>query len=369
MAKFLKYCLIYLSVIFISIHALISIQRIISTYAPDFSVLYVSAGNLIAGRQLYGANLYTELAYPPFTLLVFLPFLLIPFTPAQALWVIASFIAFLAIVYMCLKLAVPKPDLICWMFACSLFFIYFPTKYTLGMGQLNFIALFGLILAIFLNARNRYQQAAMSLAFGLILKPQLILILPFLHLFWKNKVVQTGISIMILVILGGIIIFGLGGYLTYVTDIVPLYADFSARQVYYNQNLAALFSRLLPTEPARYLSYLSSIGLYLSTFLFVLRHQKITLADLAVVFPLLLLVEPLAWQHHYVFLIPAFIFLWPQLNMKYRSLLIISGFLIGWNIKSPQNITSWASPLILSHTCIGAMMLYLICLKQLLTGK
>jgi len=74
-----------------------SLFRIITTFAPDFSVYYGATQELLSGSDPYRSpQLFTGFGYPPFTAVAYLPFLLCLITPkALQLKQIIQFTSFL----------------------------------------------------------------------------------------------------------------------------------------------------------------------------------------------------------------------------------------------------------------------------------
>ena len=78
----------------------ISLYKIITTTAPDYSVLWNAAKDLPTSKNPYlNKELYTGIGYPPNTLLFYLPFSLLPYEISQALFVLLSLIALIASVF------------------------------------------------------------------------------------------------------------------------------------------------------------------------------------------------------------------------------------------------------------------------------
>lgn len=311
------------------IYAISSIFRITTSLAPDFSVFYDAARGLVAHQNVYTLPMYTGLGYPPFTLLPFIPFTLLPYPLAQTIWIGSSFLLFL----LCIYLSLPKPTIrsFCTVFIFA--FLAFPTKFTLGMGQINFAALALLLLAL------RY-KSGFFLGLLFVIKPHFLLFLPLFGLRYLLPAVLTlGLSIF----LTG---FTLYGY--YFQTVVPQLMIFVGRGLYYNQGLGAFLSRLLPNALAGELTFWISALLVIGGLWFI-WNKKLTLQKSILFFiPIFLLVEPLSWQHHYVFLLPVFVWLWYR--TKHRLLLLLSYVLVAINIPFAQGM-------FLSHVFFGNVLL------------
>lgn len=356
----LQILILKLLFIFTAVYALISLFKIISSTAPDFSVFYESAVNLTKGLNIYKSpNLYTGLGYPPQSLLPFLPFTLLDYKLAQGVWILGSFLAFLMSLVISLKLT-GKYNAKTFMLAFVLAFFSFPTRFTLGMGQVNFYALLCLLLsAHFVSRKN---LASLALVLALTFKPHLALILPFCFLAGERKIVFKSLAGYILLTLITAIVFGQNQLTSYFSDMVKPLLVFQGREIYFNQGLGAFFSRIYPPN-AEQLTLISSILIYVFSLIFVFRHRLKLWLSLALGLLVFLLVEPLSWQHHYVFLIPIFTLL-AKANWndgRKMSFWGLSYLLVSFNLKSPLFWAKSASgALILSHVFLGTLLLYIL---------
>jgi len=306
-------------------YALFSLYRIISTFAPDFSVFYDGARGLLAHQNIYTLPMYTGLGYPPFTLLPFIPFTLLPYPLAQGIWVSLSFLLFL----LCIFLSLPKPTIHSFCIVFIFAFLAFPTKFTLGMGQVNFAALALLLLAL------RFQSGIL-LGLLFLIKPHFLLLLP---LFGLRYIAQAMVTLSI-----GVLLTGLDLYGYYFHNVVPQLLVFTGRGIYYNQGLGAFLSRLLPNTLAGELTMWGSLLIIVSSLWFIWYKKLSFEKSVLFIIPVFLLVEPLSWQHHYVFLLPVFI--WLAFHTKKYLLLFFSYLLVAINIPH-------APALFLSHVFFG----------------
>jgi len=335
---------IYVFSFLIFLYALYSLFRIATSLAPDFSVFYDAARGLVSHQNIYTLPMFTGLGYPPFTLLPFIPLTFLPYQFAQVMWVLFSFALFLASIYLSLLLIRKKVALTEYCIVFILGFLAFPTKFTLGMGQVNFLALVLLLLAM------RY-KSGVFLGFLFIMKPHFLLFLPlfFLARRWKMIVVS------LVTVLISILLTGQNLYQYYFSNVVPQLLVFAGRGIYYNQGLGAFFSRIVPNMLAGQLTTWVSLLCIVGGLWFIWdRRLKLEQAVLLFI-PIFLLVEPLSWQHHYVFLLPVYIWL-VTANKRNRHwlLLAISYVLVAINFRNPPTF-------LLSHVFFGnVLLLYLV---------
>ena len=322
-----------------------SLVRIISTTAPDFAFYYGQVPNLL----------------PPPSVVLYLPLRLIPFRIMEGLWVLGSLVLLVDVV----RRVAFKINLRSFSevgIVASIAFLSFPSRFTLGMGQVNIIALWLLV-------RSWEQTAPMwsgiLFAIAVLFKPELaILGIPILYEGrWKMCIAATGI---IAVFSGlALLLWGMPVYQSYFLNVSSLFSDSSGLAIYYNQGItgmlvrAGIWDRLLFTVIAT---------LLIGGALRAIKHTIHNKWDQTIwlFMPALLLIEPLAWQHHLVFLIPTYILVWRTLRGSMeKSLFISSLVLISWNFTNPANIdTMPLAWLALSHGTIGILILWGLLLRR-----
>jgi hypothetical protein len=353
---------LYIISLAVFVFALWSLYRIVTTSAPDFSVYYVSAKNLLSGTNIYTAkNVFTGLGYPPFTLLFFIPLLLLPYTGAQTLWVVFSFLALFGSIWVCLRfLHKATPDNVLLVFIVA--FLSFPTRFTLGMGQSNLIALFFLVLSLYFLSSKNEKGSITSLVILLILKPHLSVLLPIFLIHKKYSFLFfVGLSLCLLIAITGVL-FGWQNYQTYITDMIPRLSVFNGREIYFNQGFSAFATRAFVYPISVWINSIASIGLVLWTIWYVFIKNVPLVESLIVFLPVYLMIEPLSWQHHYVFLLPVYMWLW--FKAKHTKglifLFLISIVLVSINIKSSMSLIGFPfHEVILSHVFIGTLFVYI----------
>lgn len=345
----------------VAYHAVLSLMRIIGTSAPDFSVLYQSAINLRLGASIYqDASLYTGLGYPAVSLLPFLPFTFLPYFWAQALWILGSFAAFCGVGYLSLRMA-GRYTFRTWCTVMTLGFLAFPTKFTFGMGQANYYALYFLLLGISTFSLSGFVRIAV-LILALLLKPHFLFVYGGLLLTYLRPQVVKSLVVAILAI-------GLLGYITgwsnevvYLHHTVPQLMRFDGRELYYNQGIQAGIARLMGNMGKPWAMVISVFIAIISYASIWVRKNASPSYVLALLLPMQVLIEPLAWQHHLIFLLPTFVLLWPSS----RVLFLLGYVLVAWNIKNP---VYWqGSPveqIIMSHALAGLALIWYMVLVYL----
>lgn len=343
------------------VHALSSFVRISTTFAPDFSVFYEAARGLVRDQNIYTLPMYTGFGYPPFTLLPFIPLLVFPYQLAQIFWVIVSFTLLLYSISLSFQVLGKKASFIEFCLVFSLCFMAFPTKFTLGMGQVNILALVLFLSCIVADQKKHVVRSGILLGLALIIKPHFLLFIP-LFVFakkWKQIVISFCVVTLGILITGLLYGWDLYEFYTHVT--VPPLLVFAGREIYYNQGLGSFFSRMLPLGIAAAWTKWVSVLLIGSSWWMVWRRKMTLTRSVLLFIPVFLFVEPLSWQHHYVFLLPVYVYLVERFKKDTVRLGIlgISFLLVAANIQQPELIVNlpW-SGFVLSHVFIGNAILF-----------
>jgi alpha-1,2-mannosyltransferase len=337
-----------------------SVYRIITTSAPDFSVYYGATENLVSDISPYSnSSLYTGFGYPPLTAVLFLPFLLFPARIAQGIFILFSALSIPCIVWFLLRVFQDKQSgLPTLLIITSLIFLLFPTRFTLGMGQSNLVTLLFVSGAMFEWVHGKKYLSYLLFGLALCLKPQLVLVVPFIVLTgeWAFAVGSLGIVVGAGIVSG--ILFGWERYIQYYQDMVLTLLPYAGREIYYNQGFAGFFARVFPQYIASISTVCSSTILYILSLFRVIKFRINFPVSLALGLCVMVLIEPLSWQHHIVFLFPAFVFLWitPKISRISTILLVCSILLVGYNIRQPELFNNIViGPLLLSHGFIGTL--------------
>jgi alpha-1,2-mannosyltransferase len=343
-------------------YACFSIYRIVTTSAPDFEVYYGATEQLVRGISPYaGSALYTGFGYPPFTAVVFLLFLVFPPSIAQGIFVVLSAISIPCISWMAyFAFRGKKMKFTELLIFSSVFFLLFPTRFTLGMGQSNLIALLFVCGSIYEWKQGKKTLCSILFGISMCFKPHFLLVLPFLLLAGEWVFVMKSLAVVVGAGIVSVFFFGWGKYIRYYQDMVLTLLPYSGRGIYYNQGFAGFFARIFPQNQASIATACASLVLYISGAIAVVRNRMNLPTVLALGLCVMVLVEPLSWQHHIIFLIPAIIFLRTAILSSKTAviLLVCSLFLIGYNIRQPdyfQNMN--LGPILLSHGFFGTVMI------------
>lgn len=353
----------------------VSLFNILSTTAPDFPSYYYATQDLLTHQNPYlDKRIPNIFIYPAATSVFYLPLLLFPYQIAQGIFIVLSVSAVPGIIFISLKLLYKNVSWRYLTFFTSLAFLFFPTKFTLGMGQVNLLALFFLMLGYYLYTLQKITKSALAIGIALLVKP----ILSFILFYFLFKRVWKLVSIIFLTI--GILfllsfwLYGTSAEWYYVTTIVPnLLQGTDGREVYYNQGLLGFFSRLTGNQLlSKTLSMFFSLLFIGYTFYLLIKKNLSGNYQFALFLTLLPIVHTLSWQHYFIFLMFPYMLLTKLLLEKkrylYFPLLVLSYLLAGITIKEPILFIDLPLSLVLSHTFFGAVIV-LILLFRLANDK
>jgi hypothetical protein len=336
-----------------AIKAAVSLVRIIATSAPDFYYYYEAAGEVVrsVARPLH--------LLPPPSLLVFAPIALVPYELMEALWVLGSFFCLIGIVLLSAKQAgIAEKRTVFTVMALT--YLSFPSQFTLGMGQVNLYALALIVAAVFLEKKQSRMFTGGLFAWAILIKPEVVLLLAVL-LGYRRWADLFAIGAWLISTIGvSVVVYGIDTYARYGERMLNAAGTWKDYGIYYNQGLTGLLARAGTTDATW---YAVTAILIIAVTVMAFRKKHIPFPDaLWLSIPVFLLVEPIAWQHHFVFLIPTYFTLWRREKRRlFRGLIAASYALISMNIASPGFLTSmpygWLPA---SHGTIGAIILWLV---------
>ena len=338
-----------------------NIYRTISTSTPDFTILWISAKDLVAANNPYlDPKLFTPNAYPPVSEIPYLPLALLPYQISQAIFVFILFLSIVGAVFLSIKLTTGKVAWPHFLFFMGSAFLSFPTKFSLGMGQVNPLVLFLLLLAYFLESKNKSVWSGITFGVSIILKPIFVFFVLFFALKKSWKVVSISLVTVFLSIIVTLIFWDPGIWLSWIkTGILPL-TNLTGREAYSNQGLMGFISRFSANINIRkYLTGFISFLLVTEVSIFALTKKDRNLV-LSLFIITLLFIDSASWQHHFVWLIFPFIVLINQIinskNVLFLVLAIFAYLLASWNFKNPFPFP----PIVLSNQFYGCLILWLM---------
>lgn len=344
---------------------------------PDFSVYYYGSQLFLSGQNPYlsGQKLFSGYSYPPSVFLLFVPFVLLPFQTSQLLWVFLNVLCLIASIVLLAKLFSVKFFSDTNLILSGFIFISFPVKFTLGMGQINILILFFLVLSLYFLKVKNYLFGGVFLGLSLVIK-LFPLLLPVYFLLKLNKKILTGLLAIFGAAFFCVIIFvPEKTNLYFFHNVVPYFFSASWKLDYYSQSLSAFIGRTFGTGiEGNFLRIVITIIIIFITFFVIFKKSRNDFETLSLEYGLLItatmLINTFSWQHHFVWLIIPFYaltvyLLKNKMGKLYFLLLTISYFLVAANLRTPEDFP----PLVRSHVFFGAVFLFILGIKILLTKK
>lgn len=364
----LKKALFFGSILLFSI-SLIGLCRVLLLgYYPDFQTQYFVPQMVFSGTNPYegGEGLYTPQVYPPTALFFFLPFSLISYDLAPTLYVLLSIAALFVSLLLLFKMYKIPYFSTKALILFSLAFIAFPTKFTLGMGQVNVFILLFLVVALYLQKKKSIFLSGIFLGVSFLIKlfPTIYFGLCILLLIKSNTYKKITLGITVAVAVGCIFSFvfvpkdSINGFL----NVLPSFFS-SWKLDYYNQSIGGFVGRSFGQGlEATITKIIFSTLLICVTFYMTLNKRRYERVDLvfSTLLTLNLIINTFSWQHHFVWMIIPFIVTFHYLlknNMKMvTGGLVLSYLLIAANFRDPGVL-----PIVLqSHVFLGAVILLFI---------
>ncbi len=239
--------------------------------------------------------------YPPFALLAFVPLALLPESAAALLMFVASVAALAAIVRWCQGYATQGRPGSWWLTAAlvaAASVAVEPARITLGLGQVNLLLL---ALVLGLDARGtRWSGAGAGLATAIKITPGLLVVAQAVR--GDRRAFLRGV-LAFAVATGLAALVAPAATRTYFTSLLWDSSRPGGLDYLQNQSLRALFERHMPQHASAgwLLSALLVLGLGAWT---VRRHRHDPFFALSAAAMTGLLVSPISWSHHWVWVLP-----------------------------------------------------------------
>lgn len=337
-----------------------SIIRLFTTIASDFQVLWLASKDLLNSNNPYlNTQIFTGVGYPPNSLLFYLPLTFSIFFTAQNIFTVLSVCSIFVSIYLILKILKIKYNTVLFVTITLLTFISFPTKFTLGMGQNNLLALVMVLVSFYYYKKKKMFFAGIFLGLVISLKTIFIYFLLFYFIKKQWKVLTYSVLILFFSILLIYLIRGnLDLYKFYIFEVLPPLFRFENREIYMNQGLSGFVSRLFENIYTRkLLTSAISIILILCNLFVIFKKKNVDLVFSLTIITLLI-IDSLAWQHHFVWLLFPFIVLLKHSKKIFINLLISAAYILV-SLNLPE------SNLFQNNVFIGTLILYIINIKIL----
>ena len=322
----------------------------------DFSV-YMSGVEHTLTDNPYTLKFFDYYNYPPAATLFFYPFNRLPVNTSEFIFTAVSVLSLFSVVILLFKLTRLRFPLYLLLITYYLFLRFSPTRLTLTLGQINLVVLLLLVLAYYLYRQGRGVMTGISLALAFIFKFTPAFLLLFFILKKQWKVVTAFICTLVLLHLLAIAAFGWPLTQYYYTQVLPQLLSqtsfYTLQRTHMNQSFTALLGRLGIFD-AWHLVIKSTILLPLIFLLSkrILKSKELFTDYCLLITAMTIFLPTFAWQHHYVFLIPAIFIL------ALHSLPLVAIFYLLLTFTIGPAFPAYPNPFIHSHLFLSAAAMF-----------
>ncbi len=367
-----KKIILYLSVLFFFLALGQQLYKLFFVFQEqnfvDFKVYWDGIKAALAGGNLYFPDgLYQNQVpfnYPPTTLIFLLILPIFSKSIASLVILLLSLGSLLATIYLLVRMNFKRNRLIFFFLFAILFIQYFPTKFTLTLGQINLLILFLITFSFYLFRLKKDIFSGILLAITALIK-----IFPgFLILFFiKEQRYKTLLSFIVtgfLGVLATILIFKPVLLFNYFGQIGSNLFFKGGEVSYFDQSLNSFLLRL---NFSAFWRLFLRLAITLFSLIIFLRKKDKALGFFALIFSIMIFLSSFAWFHHYVILIPLFIILFAKVFQKKvlypKLILLLAYILVSFHFRYPEVIEN-SGFLINSHPFIGALILWAYSLRE-----
>jgi hypothetical protein len=277
--------------------------------AVDFSV-YMWGGHAVTGdSRLYLVPAHGHwFTYPPFAAALFAAISVIPFVTARVLWTLASLVGFAIACHLALKLAGARPSRTLTAAVVAAGLALEPVYHTLFSGQINTILLAFVLADVWRVAQGRRAGIGVGIAAAIKLTPAIFVLLFLLTK--RTKAAVTGMVTFAVCTLIGYLVAPAGSRLYWTRffyDTKRVDAPYIGNQSLYGTGVRLLGGESHASGWFVLLPLVVGIAGIATATVFARRGEWLTAA--AVTGVTSLLVSPVSWTHHWVWVMPALIVL------------------------------------------------------------
>lgn len=278
-------------------------------YQLDLDVYRAGAQAVLDGDNLYRTKLLGQMdfTYAPISIPFFIPFALLPAGVAHALWTIGIFLALYGVIMLGLRsLGHPATWQLRLIGICLVVIsaLLEPIRTTIWFGQINIFLMLLILWDLLRGEDSRLRGVGTGLAAGIKLTPMLFVV--YLALTRQWKAAATLIGTFAATIAVGFAIMPRASW-DYWTETLHDSNRVASPQTAGNQSVRGALANLGHTDHPNTLAWLALAGLVavLGLGAAVLAHRyRQELLALSLVGMTSCVVSPVAWGHHWVWLLP-----------------------------------------------------------------
>jgi alpha-1,2-mannosyltransferase len=348
----------------------------------DFDVYRMGAAHVL-GQHLYDvflAKLKLHFTYPPFAALMFWPFTRLSVRVGQLGWLIVNLFALVALCAVSIRAFRPH-----WshrrIWATALFVVFpvarlSPVLLTLDYGQVNILIVLLVLLDLtcVITLRSRAVPRGVLLGVAAAIKLTPLIFIPFLLLTRQFRAAGTALGTFLLCSLGTFAIAPHSSELFWSTKVFERGRDLIFIS---DQNLHSALQRLTGTPPSPVLGGLLTLlfavgGLAVATWAYRSSSPALGVLVCAVTG---LIISPVSWAHHYVWVVPVLAWLVLGLdrprNGWWWALAVAVLFWVApiWWVPNPQPASAGPFVLLAGNSFFLAAVAFLILVGALLWSR
>lgn len=336
----------------------------------DFGIYHSYTNIFLTGRSPYDPFNTDQkpFAYPPSSLIFYLPFSLIPIRLSFLFFIALSLILYLISTYLLLKWFFNNKATIFLLLALLL--AIYPVRLTLETGQVNLIILSLLNLVFIFDQKKKTLLSGIIWGLAIMIKPTPIFLALYFILRGKLLTLFTGLSLFLLS--NFILLKAYPEFNYYWNTILPLLSTTDFHTFFYDQSLFTFLLRVGLPHQILIPRIIILILFCLAVWRFII-NKKSVISELIFFSQILILGtigNSFAWQHHFVLLqsalISALLIYFRKKNWPILLLVLLSYIFIAFNIPvrlhpNPQ-LPFNSNSFLVSHTLIGALTLFFLLL-------
>ena len=324
------------------------------TNFADLHVYVLGAATIGTDQPLYefmygsrALGFLLPFTYPPFAAVLFYPLHLLPFPLVAFAWQIGIMVALYGVVWISLRLLGSKSHRAAMVWTAIGIWTE-PVRSTLDYGQINVILVLAVLLAVY-SSRWWLSGLLVGVAAGIKLTPAVA----GLYFVGKRRWAAAAFSAVVFVGTIGVSLLVLGDQARYYfTDLLGDASRVGPIGTVFNQSWRGGISRILGYDagygPLVIVAVVITAALALMAWRAVGADDRLGLILVVQLFGLLL--SPISWTHHWVWLVPLMIWLWHQANQGVPGARIMAWVWLVLTLTGVPWLLSFLQPLDLDHS-------------------
>ncbi|HEY0451079.1 glycosyltransferase 87 family protein [Actinophytocola sp.] len=312
------------------------------TWLVDFEVYRLGAEAVLGGHGLYldaASFSHMYFTYPPIAAVLFAPATLGPLAVTGFVWIVIDALALVGAIW-CTLDAVgvrgPRPRAGLTGATAALAVLLVPVDLELALGQLNLILMFLVLLDLLRGNGRRWQGVGIGVAAGIKLIPLIYVV--YLACTGRLRAAATAFGAFAgTVLLGFVLVPGDAAAYWFGPGLSANRPG--APQTPFNESLRGVLARLLGSDEPVSLAWLATaavVGVLGLATAVALHRRGFLLRGVLVCALTALLVSPVSWLPHWVWVVPVLILLaslaWRQRSVWWLALTVLTAVVFGLRV-------------------------------------